>query len=195
MLKDYKCDDFKLSINQGFINFQIDNIDILTSCELEELLQYDKLITDKIMAINFEKSVLLKRKNLAVKNLDFVSVIGFSKKIDGIDVELASISQDIQNCLNKYTDLINLRLKSYNQLINDFANGKELRDLCNDGVYDIVVILYYRYNKICDFIIEAYKSKEFDLIDFFDKREIKDLLSMDYDNVKQKVGAVCGSKL
>ena len=181
-------------IKHDFDNFNLDNIDILNIEELNELIYLDKETSSKILSCNFEKSVLLKRKNMAVSNLDIVAIVDLSRLLEDVDDKISEIKNAVSKHANKYAKIINDRLNLYNKFVEDVNNSKSIKNLHKKKEYDYNLVRYYRYNRICNFIVQEYEKSPFDLNDFFGYDSIKDLLEYDYLSVRQRVGALCGSK-
>lgn len=194
-LKNKNDSQLKIFDNREFLNFEIENVFLLTDQECEVLAEFDNCVSREMLSFAFEKQVLLKRKDMLLKDLDLQTAIDVSKKIDGIDQRVVLFRDATKDKLNNYTDLIKNRLLIYNKFVAELENGKELRDLYKCNEYDSIVVSYYRFNKICDYLMETIKSNNVDFNILFDSEDIKNLLSYDYLRVKQKVGALCGNKL
>lgn len=176
-----------------FINFKLDNIDILDCNEINNLVVFDKQVSSQLMTYDFEKNILLKRKNLAIHNLDILSIVELSKLIDDVDLKVVEVKKNVENHVNKYSDMVNQRLTLYNNFVNDINNCKSIKQLHKKSEYNPLIVKYYRLNKIFDFIISEYNDNRFDINTFFDNSDIKNLLKYDYFKVKQKVGVYVGA--
>lgn len=183
----------KIEYKQDFINFALEDTSILNNVEIDDLTKLDKQVSTQILSLNFEKNILLKRKNLAISSLDIFSVVELSKSIDELESRIIEVKTNLHNQLNNYTNIINDRICLYNKFVNDVNNVKTIKQLYNKKEYDSMIVGYYRFNKICDFILSSYKTTAFDLNLFFDDLHIKNLLKYDYLRVKQKVGAYVGA--
>ena len=171
---------------------KIDNLGFFGEEVCAKLIELDGEFTNLIKVCNFERQVLLKKKEKALKNLDISNAILYVKLIDGVDAKLKSILKDIERLEHNYMEENSSYMKIYEQFVLD-VNSKDVSidELYNNTNYSKKFVGVYRVNKIYNMIIDYC---DFDcLYELFENQDIKKLLGNIYFQIKQKVNKYVGA--
>ena len=171
---------------------KINNFDFLEENELHNIVEMDKKFTKEIQIYNFEREVLLKKKELALKELDINNAITFVKFIDEVDNKLKLIKSEIDK-LEKSIDEKNCYyLSTYNSFVEDIqSKEKNKESMHKNTAYSKKIVQVYRINKILSMITDCCPSEQ--IYELFENQDVKSLLGSDYFRIKQKVSNYVGT--
>ena len=175
-----------------FKTIKIENLEFLIEDELSKLMELDLKFSNLIKVSNFEREVLLKKKDKALKSLDIGNAINYVKLIEEVDSKLRVVKQDIENIEEQYKEDISSYMSIYQQFVFDVASKDVgIEELYNNTNYTKKIVSVYRFNKIYDMIVECC---EYDcLYELFENQDIKKLLGDIYFQIKQKVNKYVGA--
>ncbi len=171
---------------------KVENFEFFEENEICELVCLDKKFSLDINTANFEKGVLFKKKEKALKGLDISNAITYVKLIDEVDKRLKGIKNKIENIESVYNNMYITYLAIYNQLLSDFSSKSvDWESMYKNTNYTKKIVSVYRTNKIYDMIIEFCDRKY--LYELFENQDIKKLLGESYFQIKQKVSKYVGA--
>ena len=131
----------------GRSSIVINKLEAFDRDQIENYIQLDKELTNKLNTLNIEKNTLEAQKETALNNFDIEYALKLSQKIDSIKEEVSNTEKEVV----KYNNEIALKEANYKQ-------GVE-----NDRIKNTEKLLEYEKEYGTDSLTEAKLTEKFDL--------------------------------